>query len=123
MKSDCDVLVIGGGIIGLACAHYLVASGRKVRLIEKDRIGAGASHGNCGLIFLSDLVPLCKPGAVRQEIGSMLRAKSKLYISLRPDLARIRWLINFASKCTAAHMQFAIEARRQILSHSAAALR
>ena len=119
MQSKCDVLVVGGGVIGLACAHYLVQAGHKVHLIEKDRICAGASHGNCGLIFTSDLVPLTSPGAVQHEIGLMLRAKSELYIGFPPDLARLRWLFNFARKCTSRHMMHAIEARRQILSRSA----
>ena len=65
MHDKCDALVVGGGVIGLACAHYLNKAGHSVRLIEQDRIGAGASHGNCGLIFTSDLVPLTSPGAVR----------------------------------------------------------
>lgn len=51
-----DVVVIGGGIIGLACAYYLTRAGRKVCLIEKATVGgdAGASYGNCGLLFFHD---------------------------------------------------------------------
>lgn len=113
------VLIIGGGVIGLACAHYLAAAGRQVRLIERENIGAGASHGNCGLVFTSDLVPLCTPGAVRHEIGLKLRGKSSLHISPWPAPARIDWLLRFASKCTAGQMRRAVEARRQILSQSA----
>ena len=119
MESKCSVLVVGGGVIGLACAHYLIKAGHTVHLIEQDRIGAGASRGNCGLIFTSDLVPLTFPGAVQREIGLMLRAKSELYIGFPPNLARLRWLFNFARKCTTRHMMHAIEARRQILSRSA----
>ena len=119
MKSKCDVLVVGGGIIGLACAHYLAETGREVCLIEKELIGAGASHGNCGLVFTSDLVPLTAPGAVQQELGLMLRGKSELYVGFPPSPERIRWLLKFAGKCTRLHMMHAIEARRQILSHSA----
>ena len=119
MQSNCDVLVVGGGVIGLACAHYLTEAGHKVHLIEQDRIGAGASHGNCGLVFTSDLVPLTSPGAVLHELGLMLRAKSELYLGFPPDVARLRWFINFARKCTTRHMFQAIEARRQILSRSA----
>ena len=70
--NDSDVLVVGGGVIGLACAHYLAEAGRTVRLIEQDRIGAGASHGNCGLVVVSYLLPLCVPGIVRKEIFGML---------------------------------------------------
>ena len=37
---DADVLIIGGGIAGLTCAHYLHKGGKKVKVLEaSDRIG------------------------------------------------------------------------------------
>jgi D-amino-acid dehydrogenase len=48
MERHSDVLVIGGGIIGIASAYYLVKEGQHVRLLEQNSIGAGASSGNCG---------------------------------------------------------------------------
>ena len=35
---ECDVIVIGGGICGILCAYYLSKSGKKVILLEADRI-------------------------------------------------------------------------------------
>ncbi len=116
-KSD-DVLVIGGGVIGLACAHYLRDAGRAVRVIEQGSVGAGASHGNCGLVFTSDLVPLCVPGAVRQEILGMLRRTSPLSIAPTLDMGRIFWLFKFAGMCRAGHVRHAIRARAAILKSS-----
>ena len=116
-KSD-DVLVIGGGVIGLACAHYLRDAGRAVRVIEQGSVGAGASHGNCGLVFTSDLVPLCVPGAVRQEILGMLRRTSPLSIAPTWDMGRIFWLFKFARMCRAGHVRHAIRARAAILKSS-----
>ena len=55
MDTHSDIFVIGGGIIGLAGAGYLAKAGKRVRLIEQDSIGAGASCGNCGLIFTRHL--------------------------------------------------------------------
>jgi glycine/D-amino acid oxidase-like deaminating enzyme len=49
MDRHSDVFVIGGGIIGLASAYYLAKEDKRVRLVEQDSIGAGASYGNCGL--------------------------------------------------------------------------
>ena len=81
---DTDVLIVGGGVVGLACAHYLVQAGREVCIVERDGVGSGASHGNCGLVVASYLLPLCVPGAVRKELPGLLRPDSPLYI--RPAL-------------------------------------
>lgn len=35
---ECDVLVVGGGICGILCAHFLQQSGKKVVLLEADNI-------------------------------------------------------------------------------------
>ena len=45
-----DVIVVGAGAIGLAAALALCAQGRQVRVIERGRIGAATSHGNCGTL-------------------------------------------------------------------------
>lgn len=47
---DADVAIVGGGIMGLACAAALAASGRKVCLIEREVCGGGASGRSSGFI-------------------------------------------------------------------------
>jgi D-amino-acid dehydrogenase len=118
MERHSDVLVIGGGIIGLASAYYLAKEGKQVRLLEQDTIGAGASYGNCGLIFTSHLVPLCAPGIIRHEIKRMFQGSSPLFIKLAVDVQRFIWFLNFARKCTAAHMAHAVKARAALLQNS-----
>jgi D-amino-acid dehydrogenase len=113
-RTHSDVLVIGGGVIGLACAHYLSRAGRSVRILEQGKIGSGASPGNCGLVFVSDLVPLCVPGVVRKELFTMLRRNSPLYIKPSFDLSRMRWLLRFARQCRDEHVRHAIRARESI---------
>ena len=54
---ECDVLIIGGGIAGLSTAYYLINSGKKVVLIEKDKCGMGATSKNTGkLTWMQDLI-------------------------------------------------------------------
>jgi D-amino-acid dehydrogenase len=120
MEKHSDVLVIGGGIIGLASAYYLAKAGKNVRLLDQDAIGAdiAASYGNCGLVYISHLVPLCAPGTIRHEMMRWLKGGTPLYIKLAPDVKRFKWFLNFARKCNAKHMAYAIKARAKILQNS-----
>ena len=45
-----DVIVIGGGIVGVAAATHLALAGRSVTLIERDGIAAAASGRNSGVV-------------------------------------------------------------------------
>jgi glycine/D-amino acid oxidase-like deaminating enzyme len=45
-----DVIVIGAGIVGVSCAAHLAASGRRVMLLERTEIAAGASGRNSGVV-------------------------------------------------------------------------
>lgn len=98
-EGDADVLILGGGVIGLACAHYLLAEGRSVRVLEQGRIGSGASHGNCGTLTPSHAPPLAAPGMVGQALRWMLSPSAPLYIKPRWDPALMRWLLQVAGRC------------------------
>jgi len=45
-----EVLVVGGGIIGLAIARQLAVRGVKVMLLERTHVGAGASRAAAGML-------------------------------------------------------------------------
>ncbi len=45
-----DAVVVGGGAIGLACAWRAARRGVRVRVLERDHPGAGASHVAAGML-------------------------------------------------------------------------
>ncbi|MDP9119639.1 MAG: FAD-dependent oxidoreductase [Actinomycetota bacterium] len=63
-----DVVVVGGGIIGAACAFELAVGGASVTLLEREELAAGASGRNNGLwLTPSDpvLLPMAKTSLAR----------------------------------------------------------
>ncbi|UPG87153.1 FAD-dependent oxidoreductase [Luteibacter aegosomatis] len=121
-RSRSDVLILGGGVIGLACALYLLKTGASVRVLEQGLPGSGSSHGNCGTITPSHAGPLTMPGMVGTALRSLMRRDAPLYVNPRPDPARARWLLGFARRCTWGHYRQAGEARGALLARSRALL-
>jgi len=93
------VIVIGGGVIGAACAYFLMRAGRPVTLIERGAFGRGSSHGNCGLVCPSHILPLAEPGMVSKGIKSLFKRNSPFAIKPRFDPALWSWLLKFAGRC------------------------
>ena len=55
-----NIVIIGGGIIGLSCAYYLLKEGHAVTVIDKSDMSAGASYVNAGYslpVILSRWLP------------------------------------------------------------------
>src|SRR5207342_3983016 len=98
-ERDADVLILGGGVIGLACAHYLLQAGRSVRVLDRARVGAATSHGNCGTITPSHAPPLAAPGMVLKGLKYMLTPDAPLYIRPRLDFELAGWLLRFSQRC------------------------
>src|SRR5262249_12838559 len=79
--------------------------------IDRGAFAAGSSHGNCGFICPSHVLPLAEPGMVRQGLKSLLKRNSPFAIRPRFSPALWSWLLNFAARCNARDM---IEAGRGI---------
>lgn len=91
-------------MIGAACAHYLARAGWRVTILEKDRFGRGCSHGNCGYISPSHVLPLAEPGIVLKTLKWMLKGDAPLYVKPRIDLSLWAWMLRFARRANHAAM-------------------
>ena len=90
-----DIAIIGGGVIGVACAVELARRGASVTVLERDRVGHGCSYGNAGWLTPSQAVPLANPAMLLKSFKWMLDPESPLYIQPRLDPAFLRWLLEF----------------------------
>src|SRR5947209_3127301 len=94
-----SAVVIGGGVLGTACAYYLARDGWDVTVLDQGGFGQGCSHGNCGFVCPSHVLPLAGPGAVRQALKALLLPNSSFKIKPRFDPALWGWLCRFARRC------------------------
>jgi D-amino-acid dehydrogenase len=118
MSDSGHVVVIGGGVIGAACAYYLSRAGRAVTVVDRGRFGMGCSHGNCGFICPSHVLPLAAPGAILPALRSLFARRSPFAIKPRFDLGLWRWLLKFALRCNRRDMLTAGHAIQALLSSS-----
>ncbi len=97
-----DVVIIGGGIIGLCSAYYCALAGHKVTVVERGPADHNCCcRGNGGMIVPSHFVPLAAPGMVTMGLRMMVNSKSPFYIKPRPDWSLADWGMKFIAAATA----------------------
>jgi D-hydroxyproline dehydrogenase subunit beta len=86
-----DAVVVGGGVIGAACALTLARDGAAVRLIERSELAAGASGGNNGLVISPTdpgLVPMAEA-----TLGLYKEVSEEAPVPIRMDPDPIGFLV------------------------------
>ena len=120
MAEPRHVVVVGGGVVGAACAHYLVESGWRVTVLDRGRFGAGCSHANCGFVCPSHVLPLAGPGAISSTIRTLLKRNGPLRVRPWANRGLGRWLLAFARRCNRADMLAAGRGIHALLTSSRA---
>ena len=80
-----DVVIVGGGVIGAACAFELASRGASVTLVERDHLAAHASGRNHGLWLLPDddvNVPMARASL---DVYQHLAPEAPLDLRLDPE--------------------------------------
>ena len=96
------VLVLGGGVIGVACAYELAKAGHAVTLVDRQCGPAlETSFGNAGEVSPGYSAPWAGPGVPLKAIKWMLMQHSPLVIWPMFDPAMWRWGVMMLANCTA----------------------
>jgi glycine oxidase len=69
-----DVIVVGGGVIGLSVAWRAARSGLRVTVLERDRAGGGTTHHAAGM-----LAPVSEAHPTEREVLEQGIASARLY--------------------------------------------
>ncbi len=100
-----DVLIVGGGIIGLMCAYFLQAKDRQVCIIDEGDFTSSSSFGNAGLLSAFDEAPLSHPGVIGDTLKLILKGESPVKFHLSSDLKLYSWLLNFIKNANASRVE------------------
>jgi D-amino-acid dehydrogenase len=101
-----EVLIIGGGVIGLCSAYYAAERGYRVTIIDRNPPEhEGCSYGNAGMVVPSHFVPLAAPGAVALGLKWMRNPESPFWIKPRLDWDLLDWGTKFWRASNAEHVR------------------
>jgi D-amino-acid dehydrogenase len=108
MGKNKNVIVVGGGIVGLSTAYFLQKEGHKVTVLDKSDISSGASFVNAGYLTPSHIVPLASPGMISKGIRYMFNSSSPFYMKPRLDPDFMKWAWYFKKSSTKAKVERAM---------------
>lgn len=109
-----NVVIIGGGIIGLCSAYYLQKEGLNVTVIDQSNMDGGASYVNAGYVSPSHIIPLSAPGVMKKGIKWMFNKSSPLYLKPRLDPDFLQWVLAFNKSCNPKHVEKAIPVIKEL---------
>jgi len=97
-----QVIVIGGGVVGLTSAWWLLEAGYGVTLLEREAaVGTASSFRNGGQLSYRYVSPLADEGVPLKALQWMFQDDAPLHFRPEADLRQWRWLVRFLANCRA----------------------
>jgi len=96
------VLILGGGVIGVATAWYAAQVGCRVTLLERrEGVGLETSFANAGQVSPGYSAPWAGPGMQVKALRWLAMKHGPLKMQPRMDRELFAWLLKFNAACTA----------------------
>src|SRR5690606_29426380 len=116
-----QLVVIGGGIVGLSCALYAQRAGHRVTIIDPRGFGGGASYGNAGVIATSEVVPIATPELLRSLPRLLFASNSPLTLRWSYAHKMLGWFYRFIRSAKPDQMGRTMDSLAALLSRATAA--
>lgn len=96
-----EIVVLGGGVIGVTSAWYLAKAGHKVTLLERQGgVALETSHANAGQISPGYAAPWAAPGIPLKAAKWMLQKHAPFTVRPTADPFQLRWMLRMLANCT-----------------------
>ncbi|MHA7058780.1 NAD(P)/FAD-dependent oxidoreductase [Aquimarina sp. M1] len=109
-----NIIIIGGGIIGLCSAYYLHKEGHKITVIDQSSMDFGASYVNAGYLTPSHIIPLAAPGVMKKGLKWMFDPGSPFFIKPRLKSDFLQWVWAFKKSCSSENVARSISSIKDI---------
>ncbi len=114
-----EVLILGGGVVGVTTAYQLLKDGHQVLVIDRLPPGiGGASYGNAGLIATGHSIAWGSPKALKIWFNSLFHQDPVFRMKFQADPQFIRWGLKFLFQCTEYKAKRNSLAKHRISSYS-----
>ena len=114
-----EVLILGGGVVGVTNAYQLLKDGHQVLVIDRLPPGiGGASYGNAGLIAIGHSIAWGSPKALKIWFNSLFHQDPVFRMKFQADTQFIRWGLKFLFQCTEYKAKRNSLAKHRISSYS-----
>lgn len=118
MSGSPDVLVLGGGIVGVSAALHLQARGLDVALVDRREPGRETSHGNAGLIETSAILPHPFPRGLRTALRLVLNRTDAVRTDHRFLPRLLPWLLAYRRASSGKRLEALKPAFRRLIAAS-----
>ncbi|ONH51175.1 D-amino-acid dehydrogenase [Pseudomonas cedrina] len=88
-----DIVVVGAGIIGVACALQLARQGRQVVVLDLQEPGMGASYGNAGHLATEQVFPIADLSILKRLPRMLLDPMGPLRLDWRYLPRALPWFL------------------------------
>ncbi|MBU2486611.1 MAG: FAD-dependent oxidoreductase [Alphaproteobacteria bacterium] len=113
--SPSRIIIVGGGVVGIATAALLSEAGHKVTVIDRSGLAQETSKGNAAALAFSDIMPLASPKILLKAPKWLLDPLGPL--TIRPSyLPRLTpWLWQFWKASLPARYRASIETQTALM--------
>lgn len=109
-----DIVVVGAGIIGVACALQLARQGRQVVVLDPQAPGMGASYGNAGHLATEQVFPIADLSILKRLPAMLLDPMGPLRLDWTYLPRALPWFIRLLLNLRPARYQRTVAGLRAL---------